>query len=1362
MKICKVFSMIIWASMILLPSLVFSWSSDTSINTPISLAAEDQASQVITDDGLGGAIIAWMDYRNSSSSSDIYAQHIDATGAAQWTADGRQVCTAADTQSDINIISDGNGGAILAWLDRRSGSNQIYAQRIAGNGTALWTLNGVLVADSPDGSPYMGLVSDGAGGVILVWEDLRSGSTANLDVYAQRINTDGIIQWTSGGLPISTETIQESFPSIASDDTGGAIIVWSDARDGSDDVYAQRINASGVLQWTAGGTKIVGNPDQGERSLNIVSDGASGAIVLYSFSTARDIYIQKINAGGVPQWDATAMGTTFYYTYKPIFVSDGLGGAIFIWDKWESDGQGNGMALYAQSVDADGTLRWTPAGLWIGHKIESEKPGSVVSDNAGGFIASLEVYDSGDFFIYAQHFNVAGLPQWGASPVPVATSSASKWPPVTVSDGIGGAIFTWGEWRNGEQLDLYAHKLPNDGGFVGLQTPSNISPPDGARVDSTSTLGSSEFIDESGLTSHAASQWRINDIKAVTSETPENSISGDDSYFTYQLPFSFPFFGRSITSISVNTNGLIELLEDGETDFEGGGSGTHWDEDHINNIDAIFAANDDLDLLNGYLRLYNAGSQVVIEWYGATYADTWDDAANTMLFQVVLHQDGKITWNFSQLDFNSSDYDLYTGVYPNGGVEIPAFNGSLTDITTPSAFEFNPVTREINPLTYNWFEPHPVIYDSGETTDLVSHVVPDTAGLEDAVTYYWGVRYKANNNEWSLWSTPTSFVADLLPPTVIATVPESVTDVAINTIIQATFSEEMDVSTIDTSSFILTGPGGSVTGTVNYTAAIAGFTPVDDLVDNTDYTATITTAVTDSMGTQMVSSYSWNFTTGAEADATSPSVIARLPASAIDVAIDIGSVSVTFSEPVNALTVNATSFALTGSAGTVAGILSYDAATMTARIVPDALLAYSATYTVTISTDIQDNAGNALGSIYTWTFNTVDAPLPQDFIPPQVVSFTPGTSPAPASISAITVTFSEPIQNIDTTSFRVSDSGGMIPGTVQYDEPAMTAWFYPTDSLDFNTQYTIRLSADLIRDLAGNYMEQDVVDYFSTDPATSGCNPEIGEEEGCESFGYFTYGTGVEVNTYGSSTTGLVSEYAARRSVFYEEQLSEDSIAESAFESQAIARVNSTEFSLRSRSRRMEYSPDDLAGAWSMGASRIDVKGIAPGTLIPMSIVTSGHFTGNGGTLMLQVRDFDGYTMLGSENVVGSSGGIQLDFLYPAIPNNGIYVWFVAGVHSSLSSGETDYTATLAVNPPPGVTVTLASGQVFSGGTGLAIKGDFNNDGSIDLEDSQLGLKVITLYENSADVSEEVDGDGQISLKDVIYTIQRILEKNGD
>jgi len=102
--------------------------------------------------------------------------------------------------------------------------------------------------------------------------------------------------------------------------------------------------------------------------------------------------------------------------------------------------------------------------------------------------------------------------------------------------------------------------------------------------------------------------------------------------------------------------------------------------------------------------------------------------------------------------------------------------------------------------------------------------------------------------------------ADITPPTVVSVSPAAdATDVAVGTVITATFSEAMDAATITTGSFTLDGVSGSVaydSGT--YTAT---FTPGADLAVNTTYTATLSTAITDAAGNPLASAYSWSFTT---------------------------------------------------------------------------------------------------------------------------------------------------------------------------------------------------------------------------------------------------------------------------------------------------------------------------------------------------------------------------------------------------------------------------------------------------------------------------------------------------------------------
>src|SRR5262249_51400896 len=47
----------------------------------------DQANPVIVSDGAGGAIVAWQDFRNAGD-YDIYVQRVNAAGVPQWTANG--------------------------------------------------------------------------------------------------------------------------------------------------------------------------------------------------------------------------------------------------------------------------------------------------------------------------------------------------------------------------------------------------------------------------------------------------------------------------------------------------------------------------------------------------------------------------------------------------------------------------------------------------------------------------------------------------------------------------------------------------------------------------------------------------------------------------------------------------------------------------------------------------------------------------------------------------------------------------------------------------------------------------------------------------------------------------------------------------------------------------------------------------------------------------------------------------------------------------------------------------------------------------------------------------------------------------
>ena len=204
----------------------------------------------IISDGTGGAIIVWADER---SGLDIYAQRISAAGVVQWTADGIAICAHESNQSTAQMTSDGAGGAIIAWEDFRNGNQDIYGQRVSSEGALLWDPVGVAICTAPGDQIELRITSDGGGGAVITWRDSRDGKQ---DIYGQRVNSSGVVQWAAGGVYVCTGAASEEYPAnswkAASDGAGNTIIAWNDFRNANWDVYAQRVDSAGNVGATIG------------------------------------------------------------------------------------------------------------------------------------------------------------------------------------------------------------------------------------------------------------------------------------------------------------------------------------------------------------------------------------------------------------------------------------------------------------------------------------------------------------------------------------------------------------------------------------------------------------------------------------------------------------------------------------------------------------------------------------------------------------------------------------------------------------------------------------------------------------------------------------------------------------------------------------------------------------------------------------------------------------------------------------------------------------------------------------------------------------------------------------------------------
>ena len=248
------------------------------------------------------------------------------------------VIVAGFSQQQPMAIPDGSGGAILAWTDGRSGlDDDVYVQRVTASGALAWNPVGVnLTGSQPNNQNVPAICSDDAGGAIIAWIDARTYSTTLNDIYVQRINGSGVVQWTAGGVAVCTQAAEQQFPRIAPDGAGGAIVAWTDLRSGTGDIYARRISAAGVPQGTANGVAIC-TAAGWQSDVRIISDGQAGALLTWhdQRTDAGDIYVQRLLSFNFvdPNFPVngralcTATGAQTY----PEMVGDGAGGAILAW-----------------------------------------------------------------------------------------------------------------------------------------------------------------------------------------------------------------------------------------------------------------------------------------------------------------------------------------------------------------------------------------------------------------------------------------------------------------------------------------------------------------------------------------------------------------------------------------------------------------------------------------------------------------------------------------------------------------------------------------------------------------------------------------------------------------------------------------------------------------------------------------------------------------------------------------------------------------------------------------------------------------------------------------------------------------------
>ena len=122
---------------------------------------------------------------------DVFIQRFDVDGNRMWGSNGTRIININGNQFGQRIVYDQKNGVVLAWIDKREDRPyaNLYIQKVDLKGKFVWDSSGVMISSSKDmRKSYLNLIPDGNGGAIAVFK----GSSDNRnDIYGQKIFSTG-------------------------------------------------------------------------------------------------------------------------------------------------------------------------------------------------------------------------------------------------------------------------------------------------------------------------------------------------------------------------------------------------------------------------------------------------------------------------------------------------------------------------------------------------------------------------------------------------------------------------------------------------------------------------------------------------------------------------------------------------------------------------------------------------------------------------------------------------------------------------------------------------------------------------------------------------------------------------------------------------------------------------------------------------------------------------------------------------------------------------------------------------------------------------------------------------------------------
>lgn len=293
----------------------------------------------------------WKD----SGDNLIYLQKFDLNGSRQWVDDVDVALSGLNESPDIKIIKDSN--LVTCFTKQAIDYKNVYISFLDSSGLSLYGPNEIDSTITNQTNCKLSY-SYFASSTIVVWEDERNFNDSLGDIY-MKIYDENFLSYSSIRVNSGVLFSQHN-PDVAVDSNGNIYVVWTDNRNnGDEDIYMQKFNSSGVKQWNDGDKIVNLGIEHNQYSPKIAIDNNDKIYIIWTDQKNgdEDIYMQKFNSSGDCQWgdDKKVNVETYANQHSSAAIAIDTNNNIYVtWTDNRNINNNQDEDIYLQKLDTDG------------------------------------------------------------------------------------------------------------------------------------------------------------------------------------------------------------------------------------------------------------------------------------------------------------------------------------------------------------------------------------------------------------------------------------------------------------------------------------------------------------------------------------------------------------------------------------------------------------------------------------------------------------------------------------------------------------------------------------------------------------------------------------------------------------------------------------------------------------------------------------------------------------------------------------------------------------------------------------------------------------------------------------------------